>query len=451
MYELLSGPEASALDKSLVSKYSLSEEHLIKNAASFVFAAHKELFKDKTILFVVGKGNNGSDALYLAFLSLSCAKKVYIYMHFPLSNGENERFKERLDKSLFVQSLVDCDVIVDGLFGVKMRPGCDERTQKVVDFINSSNAYVISLDVPSLYKVRANCTISFMALKREMYLPQNRATCGNIELYNPGFPDYEIKGSGKYFLVTFSDYKSRKFNLSDYKNTRGDLTIVGGCSKYPGAPILSSLAAFHSGCGKVRVLSTEKTNEAILSSYPSIILSQSLKESSSFVVGPGWGRGSKKKLEEIVLSEKNFVLDADALKLLPSLKMKFSYRAIITPHLGETKMLLRELNINLEDYYEAIKELCKRLEVIVVSKSSTVTISDGDNVYIVDGANPSLGVAGSGDVLSGIIGAFLAQGMSPLSSALNGTLLHQESGKRAHEKWGFYSAENLIEMVGKTR
>ena len=78
-------------------------------------------------------------------------------------------------------------------------------------------------------------------------------------------------------------------------------------------------------------------------------------------------------------------------------------------------------------------------------------ITSGDDIFIYDGANPSLGVAGSGDVLAGVIGALLAEGYSPLDAAKNGVILHQRAGRRAHEEYGYYSAEELILEVGKCR
>ena len=93
---------------------------------------------------------------------------------------------------------------------------------------------------------------------------------------------------------------------------------------------------------------------------------------------------------------------------------------------------------------KSLKALSDKLECVVVLKSSTVWITDKDRVFIFDGANPSLGVAGSGDVLSGIIASLLAQGVGLLDAAINGVIIHQSAGRRAKEKYGYYSAEELI-------
>lgn len=448
MFPLLSSSQASLLDKSLIVRYDLSERALVSNAALGAFENYKSLFAEKKVLFVVGKGNNGSDALALAKLVFPVAKSVRIYLHYEKGNEENEYRKRELDSSLFTSSIENADTIVDGLFGVKYRSNIDERTKDVIDKINNSTAVVIALDCPSCYLVKADYTITFMCYKREMFEPDKRAYCGSISLFNPGFPENAISSSNT-FLCTDDDYSSPGFSISDYKNTRGHVVVVGGSNRYPGAPVLSSLASFHSGAGKVSVVSSSLVRSAILSSYPSVMVSSSLIDGSSYVVGPGWNRGSRKQLEEVVKKNKPLVVDADAIKHLE--KITLSHRGVITPHLGEFRKLLEILEIEKGDVVDSIKLVAEALEAVVVLKGPTVMISDSRELYVVDGANPSLGVAGSGDVLSGIIGAFLAYGMDALSSALNGVLLHQRCGRLLKGRLGFYSAEDLVEEIGRNR
>ena len=449
MLPLLSLSEASALDKALIEKCGLDESSLVSAAALGAYETYKDIFRGRSILFVVGKGNNGSDALALAELVIGDASKVSVYNHFDKGNEENERRKSLLPPSVLVDAPVPSDVIVDGLFGVKCRLPLDERTQELVDWINSSHSCVISLDCPSGMLVKADYTITFMCQKREMYYPRLRGNAGRITLFNPGFPPNEIKGDGKVFLLEDSDYSVPSFGIADYKNTRGHVTVVGGSEKYPGAAILSSLAAFHAGAGKVSVLSSPSVRNAVLSSYPSIMVTDSLSSCDSFVVGPGWGDGDRKLLEGVLETGRPFVVDADGIKHLGGLKL--SHRAVITPHLGEFTRLCAILGIEDSDIEESIRKAARTLECIVVLKSSTVLITDGDVLYVYDGANPSLGVAGSGDVLAGITGAILACGMNPLLSAVNAVILHQRSGREAERMYGFYSAENLVDTIGRLR
>ncbi len=452
MLPLLTLSGASELDSTLISECALDEHSLVSNAALGAYESCLDLFRGKRVLFAAGKGNNGSDALALASLVNEVASSVSVYCHFPDGGEENMRRRRALDSSLFVDEITDADVIVDGLFGVKCRLPLDERTENVIGRINSSPAVVIALDVPSAFLVKADYTITFMCPKKEMYLPHNRALCGKIILFNPGFPEGRIKGYGKTFLLCESDYNPPAVPLDGYKNTRGHLLIAGGSERYPGAPLISALAAVHSGAGKVSILSTGTVRAAVLSSYPSMMIADedaSFSQYDSFVAGPGWDEGSREILERMAQSGKNYVVDADAIKLLPGLKTEG--RAVITPHLGEFRRLTSLLGFDEVDIIKNAVRTALELECVVALKGVTTIITDGSEVYIADGANPSLGVAGSGDVLSGVIGAFLASGLSPLSAAVNGVLLHQRSGRAASEEFGFYSAEELIRAIGRMR
>ena len=139
------------------------------------------------------------------------------------------------------------------------------------------------------------------------------------------------------------------------------------------------------------------------------------------------------------------VLDAEALMQIER-GDDFAFRAILTPHVGEMRRLTSRLGVD-----DDARVLSKTLRAIVVRKSSIVEIAYGDTHYYYPGNNPSLGVAGSGDVLSGIIAAFLASGMEPLDAALNGVILHQMAGKMAHEHLGYYDSLDLINEVGRLR
>ena len=99
----------------------------------------------------------------------------------------------------------------------------------------------------------------------------------------------------------------------------------------------------------------------------------------------------------------------------------------------------------------SLKALSLRIGAIVVLKSSVIWITDGGSIYIYDGVNPSMGVAGSGDVLSGVIAALLAEGEDPLRAAIDGVILHQRAGFNAHKRLGYYSSEDLIIEVGRAR
>ena len=148
------------------------------------------------------------------------------------------------------------------------------------------------------------------------------------------------------------------------------------------------------------------------------------------------------------------MIDADALKFVPG--HVFGYKAVLTPHIGEYKRLMKAMGMDdgltsASELGSALRKLSGTLSAVIVLKSSTVWITDGDDICIYDGANPSLGVAGSGDVLAGVTAALLAGGEEPLRAAVDGVILHQKAGRNAHIEYGYYPADELIKEVGRAR
>jgi NAD(P)H-hydrate epimerase len=180
----------------------------------------------------------------------------------------------------------------------------------------------------------------------------------------------------------------------------------------------------------------------------------------ALLVGPGWGSGRSSLLEKVFSLGKSIVLDADGItaygELLKKQKNIPHGPLILTPHLGELKRLTSVLYEEAPDdtpisFFTMVQDVADRLDATLVVKSSLVHIAfPGENrIAVVEGLNPSLGVAGSGDVLSGSIAALLGGGATVKEAALLGVLLHQEAGSLAHAKRGYYDSETLVEYLGQ--
>lgn len=453
MLPLLTCSQIRSLEKKLIEKYNLDESNLIDNVALFCYKEIEKNIIDKDVLFVCGKGNNASDALSLALLSLEKAKSVSVFLCFESGNGENIKRQKMLPPSVFITSITDkYDTIVDGIFGFGFRGEVSEEIRDTIDAINRSSATVISLDVPSAFLVKADYTYTFTSHKLELYNPTLRSRCGTIKLFNPGFREEEIISEDT-FLLLDDDYSVPPFSLDAYKKTRGRVLVVGGSKKYRGAPLLSALAAFHTGSGMVTIYSKKEVIDSLLPIYPSILYREEDSKDSfdydSIVVGPGWDEGRKDILYSLVEEKKKLVIDADAIKLIG--KKKLEGRAIITPHIGEFNTLMKNLSLEKSSsIFSDVKNAAKKTESVIVLKASVVIISDGEKLFVYDGVNNSLGVAGSGDVLSGIIASFLAL-FSPLEAAINGTILHQRVGRKLKNELGYYTAEDIIKEIGRER
>ncbi len=454
MHPVLSLKEAAALDHHLIAEYGLFESSLIDNAAREAFEATKDLIHGR-VLVMVGPGNNGSDGLSLLGILLDNGFSPDVFFLYEKGNDENLRRRKALHSSIKIaESTSGYDTVYDALFGFSFHGEADERTKNAIEGANSAST-VIALDVPSCGLVMADATVVFMALKDVLYEPTMRKQAGRIILANPGFPDEELNRSDTgFYLLEDADSALHGFSVTDYKNTRGHLALIGGSDRYTGAPRLAARAAFFSGAGLVTIVTD---SDKIREDNPAVIIASPLSDlsfASAIAIGPGWDNGDSLLFEKAIGSGKNIVIDADGLKFAPG--HAFGYRAVITPHIGEYRRLMASLAVpdglgSPSGLSSSLRTLSRKLECIVVLKSSVVWITDGERILVYDGSNPSLGVAGSGDVLTGIIGALLAGGYSPLDAAVGGVILHQRAGRKAREDYGYYSAEELILEVGRCR
>ena len=437
---------AKLLDKTLIEKYSLSSSQLIDKAGRLSAEIVDRENPSSDILILAGPGNNGADGLAMAETLIS-SHRVYVYYCYDKANDELKRRKDSLNGKIKVIDKLekDYEVVVDAIFGFSFHGTIDEY---LIKFLSSCNK-VYALDIPTGFSYRAYKTITFTTSKKEFYF-NHRSECGYIECVNPGFLESELQKSPDcLYNIDSSDYTYEKLSLTSYKNTRGHAAFIGGSLLYPGAALLASKALIKAGAGLVSIYSDKKTKEYVISNENSIIngVKADFSTYDSILLGSGWGEGDASLFEKAIASNKPIVIDADGLRFL-----KDGIRAenaIITPHVGEFKRLLTTYNIKDEISESTIRELSWKTGAVVVLKSSVVYITDGREIYVYDGENPSLGVGGSGDILGAIIASNLARGLDRVTAARNGVILHQEAGRSINKRLGFYSASELLEEVGR--
>lgn len=446
MLPLLNAEKVNEWDRKTRESYGLSSSQLVDNAAKNVYGITSEKVAGKIVLVLAGGGNNGSDALSYALLIKDICR-VMLWFAPGKANDLNLSLRRRCADAgiATVAGFVSCDVIIDGIFGCAFHPPVEEPVLSMIMKANSSDAFKISMDVPSAYLFKADLCITFSILKREQYELGARECSGKIILSNPGFPESEIKKvESDTMLLADSDYSVKPFSDVSFKNRRGHVAILGGSSSYPGAPVLSAKASFHAGAGLVSIFTSSGAYASVSSYRPAIVRCSGFSDEGfdSLVLGPGWGcEGSR---DSFFLNKKK-VLDADAIKLIRK-EDDFSSLAVITPHVGEFRRLCASLGIR-----EDAREASLAINAVIVLKSHVTEIAFGNRSYLYDGMNASLGVAGSGDVLSGIIGAFLACGEDVLEAAVNAVILHQKCGRSCRSKYGYYDSLELINEVGLLR
>ena len=238
-----------------------------------------------------------------------------------------------------------------------------------------------------------------------------------------------------------------------HKGTYGTVLVVAGSEKMGGAPVLCAEAALRSGCGIVKIFTHEKNRSHILARLPEAIvicdddtemLKKEIEKADSVVLGPGLDTDERAVgLTRFVTENVRGLLiaDADALNIYSNgsedVKFPDKSNVIFTPHIKEAARLLKkEASFIKEEKLMAVTELSKKYNVTAVLKDSRTFISDGDSVYINPTGNSGMATAGSGDVLSGILGGLGARGMSGKNLAVAGVYLHGLAGDVAAERLG---------------
>ncbi len=493
MKRLVLSSDVTAIDAQTQSLAKIPALSLMESAGLQMYQIWKPLLhvEDK-LVFLAGGGNNGGDALVVAryafndgfknivivyagaHLSESSALQRAIIGTYKMSCVEWAQTDDLVRQTIFSNAAW----IIDGLVGTGLKGPLKAEIQDLVVLANESPARCLAIDIPSAIgdevsvsetHIQADLTITMGLEKIGMYHPVNRPSCGKIVLANPSFPPSLLETpEAVALLCERSIGKLPKLKSNEYKNSRGHLAIFGGSTVYTGAARLASRAAFSARAGLVTLFCDPDVYTVAASESPSVMVSvykhQSLQRFDAILAGPGWGDGREKILRTLFETKKPIVLDADGITCYATILAKGERPEhgplILTPHLGELRALSKALHPEKQEttigkndtpleFFSSLKQISRELEATLVVKAQLVYIvSRTGELVVVEGNNPSLGVGGSGDVLSGILGALLGKLENLETIALEGTLIHQSAGRLAEEAFGYYDSESLLNCVG---
>lgn len=422
----------------------------------------------------VGVGNNGGDALAISRHLHNNGANVFIYMltsedklnsspkiNFEIIKNMGIQYKFVYNEDDFNERIIrDSDIIIDGLFGIGLSRNVQGIFKKAVELINESNAFTVSVDIPSGIKadtgevmgiaVEADLTPTFALAKPGHFLYPAKDYVGEIEVVEITTPKYIIdEFDANFHAITKEDVTIKYRKANSHKGTYGHLNIVGGSTGKSGAVIMASKAALNCGVGLVSSTIPDTINIAFESnmleamSYPlnsrdGMFSQESIddlldfaqnKDAVAFGMGLGINEAAKKLTKSILKIDRPLLIDADGINCLSEYVELLKARksdTILTPHPKEFARLTgRATKEVIENRLEITKEFAKEHNVVVVLKSADtiVALPDG-KIYINTSGNQGLAAGGSGDVLSGMIGSFLAQGYGAKQAAINGVFLH---------------------------
>lgn len=481
--------EMRALDTN-AEYFGVSRLQMMENAGRNVALEVASRFKpDKQVAVFCGSGGNGGDGFVAARHLLAMGFKVTIVLagkpgeissKEALENWKAlQLLKEKLpihevhDTALIPE--VNADIVIDALLGTgtkgKLRPPILQLVQR----INETNAFRIAVDVPTGIDadtgetlgeaIKADITITFHRLK--IGLENAKEHAGEIIVKDIGVPKEleNFAGPGDVSLLT------KRRPPHSHKGDFGRLLVIGGSEVFSGAPTLVALAALRTGVDLAYVAAPERTAYAISSVSPNLItiklegehlnprnvsaLKPYLEPANAVVLGPGLGLHTETReavkaiVEEIEGAGKPLLLDADGLKAFAEFKRPLKVPLVLTPHAGEYAMLTgRKSSEDLNERVSDAQKAAAGLSAVILLKGHVDIISDGSRFKLNFTGNPGMTVGGTGDVLSGIVSAFLAQEADPFEAAVAGAFINGAAGDFVCAEKGYHMVStDLIDWI----
>lgn len=490
--KIFTAPQIKALDARTIKEQNLPTLELMERAAKAFtnwFSKHYD-FRQR-IQVLCGIGDNGGDGLAIARLLYERDYSVTVYV-LKFSNNLTKDFKRNLEslryRSIEIIYVEPGDILpnlnpkavtIDAILGSGLSRPVDGWLGEIIQQVNENVKTVIAVDIASgvfadkhtdNITIRPKQTFCFELPKLAFFFPENYARVGHwfVDTIQSSTKGIAETTTPYYYItpeVIFDTYKPRsKF---DHKGTYGRAMLIVGSKGMMGAGLLAAKAALRSGVGLATVHIPQCGYTIAQTAIPELMVSLD-SDSDSFsevpdlsqynAIGVGCGLGESvattKALKELL--EKTtlpMVIDASALNIIAQNNWHhlIPKNSIITPHHGEFHRLFGDASNDFERNNLQRKK-AKELGIFIILKGahSSIACPDG-NCYFNSTGNPGMATGGSGDVLTGILTAFLTQGYNPFKAALLGVYLHGLAGDLAADKHGYVSmiAGDIIDYLGK--
>ena len=497
LLKIFSSEQVREIDAFTIKNEPIASIDLMERAARSLFGfLQDQLDSSGSIKVFAGPGNNGGDGLALARMLAEANFQVEVFIS-RFSTRSSKDFQLNLDR-LKLQNKVQIfelfktedfpgfnksDIIIDAIFGSGLSKPLSGPYAAMVQHLNNSDAEIIAIDIPSglfgednsgnegSHVIHAKTTLSIQFPKLSFMFTENQDYVGDWHIIPIGLHKDKIEQTetGNYLLTL--DYLreiKRKRKRFSHKGTYGHSLLISGCYGRMGAAVLASKAALRSGTGLLTSHVPAKGIDILQAAVPEAMISvdqseilfskaPELSEYDAIGVGPALGcrSNSQKGLMELLnKAQKPMVIDADGINILAEnqeMLREVPEYTILTPHPKEFERLVG----NCENGYERNKkqvEFAKKNKLILVLKGANTSIACPDGTsYFNSTGNPGMATAGSGDVLTGIILALLAQAYEPKHAAQLGVFVHGLAGDLAAQKMGQEAliASDIIDLLGK--
>jgi NAD(P)H-hydrate epimerase len=443
---------------------------LMRRAAKAAFKVLLDQYSELEALTIfAGVGNNGGDGYAMASLARQRGIAVTIVQCGDAAKISGDALQARqfaLQDGVavveFCEALVvERGVIVDTLLGTGLSGEVRGVAADVIAFINTIDLPVLAIDIPSGLcsdtgqvlgnAIYAEHTVSFIGLKQGLLTGAGPDYTGVLHFHDLSIPNKifkQVASSSERLDLTSLLSQLPQRQASAHKGHFGHVMITGGDSGMAGAAAMASQAACRIGAGLISCATRPEHVPAIISRCPEVMahgvisgqeIEPLLESASVAVVGPGLGQGAwgEQLLQKVAQLTIPLVVDADALNILAAgrvIQTRHRDNWILTPHPGEAARLLDCSVADIQrDRFAAVTELQQRYGGAVILKGAGTLVADSEHLHIglCPYGNSGMATGGMGDVLSGVLGALLAQGLSPAMAARLGVCLHAAAGDRA--------------------
>ena len=502
---LVTADQMRRVDQKAINEFGIPEMVLMENAGKAVVEFLKETFSDlqkKEVTILAGSGNNGGDGLVVAryLHGMGVSVKVFLIADRELSPSAKLNYNiltklpvkiYPLDSEnsmhLLKVTLNYSDILIDAVLGTGISRTVSGRVEQIIDIVNRRSCVKVAVDTPSGLNslngeiwgrcLKADYTVTLAQPKRGLYLNKGLKYCGKVVVKDIGIPEEVYDGMELNCEVIEPDCLNplrEPRNRSSHKGTYGHLLIAGGSMGMSGAVTMAAQSALRSGVGLVTCAVPEAIQMHVAVNVPEAMV-QPVSGGKNFsvaggseirdlsrnkkavVIGPGMGVSEETGsiILNLIQSVKcPIVIDADGLSSADFWLDRINDTVspvILTPHPGEMAQLTGlETGFIQDNRLEVASDFAQKHGVWLVLKGANTIIATPDGkLYMNTIDSPALAVAGSGDVLAGILGAFLAQGMTPDDACCRAVCLHGMVGRSvAHEVGEICSkAGDIIEGI----
>ena len=482
--------QARLADKTAIHEHKIPSLILMEHAAlGCTKIIQKHLQPGDQILILCGPGNNGGDGLAIARL---LQRPCFVYAPKASSMSNDERIQwdmleknEQVHFSSFEETLSlmqNADMVIDALFGNGLSRNIEDNYKTLIDAVNASNAFVISIDINSgldatTGKILNTCIISDLTIcldciKTGQLINDGKKVCSKLECLSIGIPQ-TIHASLKTAILLDSEEAKQllpRRSNDGHKGTFGKALMIGGSYAMHGAITMAARACYQSGIGTltcfvpncIHDILAQKMEFAMLKNGDDIDgyfskdaaqkLSNEIGKYDIVTIGNGMGQleSTKAMVQKALQLSTCTLFDADAcwaIREHPEL-LRQDFSIILTPHIKEmTYLCHRSLSEILQDPFGTVQEFCASYpNCTLVLKSDITLIGHKDQMYVLHQPNSALAKGGSGDILCGIIAGLYGQCRNAFQAAAIGTYIHSCCAKQKKDP-ACFMPEDLIHQI----